>query len=69
MLVAANLGAGLIEAEHLTRGRGLQPFEACLGLLKVLQDAFGIEGAIDDNPQSGWAISPQLGRPQTATFL
>ena len=32
------------------------------------QDSFPIANAIDGNPKTGWAISPQLGRAQTAVF-
>ena len=32
------------------------------------QDGFGINNAIDNNPQTGWAISPQFGQNQTAVF-
>ncbi len=32
------------------------------------QDTFGVDKAIDGNPATGWAISPQLGKSQTAMF-
>jgi hypothetical protein len=32
------------------------------------QDTFPIGNAIDNNPKTGWAISPQFGKPQTAVF-
>ena len=32
------------------------------------QASFPVQNAIDGNPGSGWAISPQFGRPQTAVF-
>ncbi len=32
------------------------------------QDSFGVAGAIDGNPATGWAASPQLGQPHTAVF-
>jgi len=32
------------------------------------QDGFGIDKAIDNNPGTGWAISPQVGKPNTAYF-
>ena len=32
------------------------------------QDTFGIANAIDNNPATGWAIAPQMGRSHTATF-
>lgn len=32
------------------------------------QDKYGIDGALDDKDETGWAISPQVGRPVEATF-
>ena len=32
------------------------------------QDAFPVANAVDNNPQSGWAIAPQYGKPQVAVF-
>lgn len=32
------------------------------------QDQFPIANAVDNNPETGWAISPQLGKPQVAVF-
>jgi hypothetical protein len=32
------------------------------------QDQYGIAGAIDDKDDTGWAISPAMGRPVEATF-
>ena len=32
------------------------------------QDACAVAGAIDGNPATGWAISPQFGKPHTAVF-
>src|SRR5262249_29367149 len=32
------------------------------------QDGFPIANAIDNNPESGWAIAPQMGRDQSAIF-
>jgi len=32
------------------------------------QGGFGAAGAIDDNPETGWAISGGIGKPHTATF-
>ena len=33
------------------------------------QTSYDVAGAIDDNATTGWAIYPQVGRAQTATFL
>lgn len=33
------------------------------------QANYPLAGALDDKPDSGWAISPMTGRPQTATFF
>ncbi len=33
------------------------------------QKAYPVAGAIDDDPQTGWAINPQFGKPHQATFL
>jgi hypothetical protein len=32
------------------------------------QDTFPIANAVDNNPATGWAISPQFGKPQVAVF-
>ncbi len=32
------------------------------------QDGFPIANAVDNNPQSGWAVSPQAGKAQVAVF-
>jgi hypothetical protein len=32
------------------------------------QDGFGVAGAIDNNPQTGWAISPAFGKAHVALF-
>jgi hypothetical protein len=32
------------------------------------QDTFPIANAVDNNPETGWAISPQFGKPQVAVF-
>jgi len=32
------------------------------------QPNFGVAGAIDENPQTGWAIFDGIGKPQSATF-
>jgi hypothetical protein len=32
------------------------------------QEGYSVAGAIDDNPDSGWAISPQTGKPHFAIF-
>jgi hypothetical protein len=32
------------------------------------QEGWAVAGAIDGNPDSGWAIAPQFGRPHTAFF-
>lgn len=32
------------------------------------QDGFPVGNAVDGNPATGWAIAPQLGKPQTAAF-
>jgi len=32
------------------------------------QDTFGIANVIDNNPETGWAIAPQFGKPQVAVF-
>lgn len=32
------------------------------------QDAFGIAAAIDNNPATGWAVSPRVGQPHVALF-
>jgi hypothetical protein len=32
------------------------------------QDTFGVANAIDNNPGTGWALSPQTGKPHTAVF-
>lgn len=32
------------------------------------QDSFPIANAVDNNPATGWAISPQFGKPQVAVF-
>jgi hypothetical protein len=32
------------------------------------QEAWAVAGAIDNNPVTGWAISPQVGQPHTAMF-
>jgi hypothetical protein len=32
------------------------------------QPSYGIAGAIDDKPETGWAISGGIGKPQAATF-
>ncbi len=32
------------------------------------QEGFAIKQAIDNNPNTGWAIAPQFGKPQTAVF-
>lgn len=32
------------------------------------QDTFPIANVIDNNPETGWAISPQFGKPQVAVF-
>jgi hypothetical protein len=32
------------------------------------QDGFPVKNAIDENPDTGWAIAPQLGRDHVATF-
>lgn len=33
------------------------------------QGGYGVKGAIDDNPATGWAIFPKVGQPQTAVFF
>ena len=33
------------------------------------QRGFAASGAIDDDPQTGWAINPQFGKPHEATFV
>jgi hypothetical protein len=33
------------------------------------QSNYGLAGALDERPDTGWAISPLMGRPQTATFF
>src|SRR5207248_10214914 len=32
------------------------------------QAGFPVKNAIDNNPNTGWAVAPQFGRPQTAVF-
>ena len=32
------------------------------------QESWPVAGAIDGNPGTGWAVSPQFGTPHTATF-
>src|SRR5262249_59177650 len=32
------------------------------------QQQFAVAGAIDGNPQTGWAIAPAFGKPHVATF-
>jgi hypothetical protein len=32
------------------------------------QDTFGIAKVIDNNPETGWAVAPQFGKPQVAVF-
>jgi hypothetical protein len=32
------------------------------------QDSWAVAGAIDGNPDSGWAVSPQFGKPHVAAF-
>ena len=32
------------------------------------QDTFPIANAVDNNPETGWAIAPQFGKPQVAVF-
>ena len=32
------------------------------------QDTYPIANAVDNNPETGWAISPQFGKPQVAVF-
>ena len=32
------------------------------------QDTFPIANAVDNNPDTGWAVSPQFGKPQVAVF-
>jgi len=32
------------------------------------QDSFPINNVIDNNPESGWAVAPQFGKPQVAVF-
>jgi Protein of unknown function (DUF1549)/Protein of unknown function (DUF1553) len=49
-----------------------QPAGKPLGLVRpratFSQDGFPIGNAIDNNPDSGWAIAPQMGRDQSALF-
>lgn len=33
------------------------------------QGAYDVAGAIDDKAETGWAISPEMGKAQTATFI
>jgi hypothetical protein len=33
------------------------------------QESYDIKGAIDNNPETGWAIAPQIGKPHTAMFV
>lgn len=56
--------------------RKLDDTEAKPGVLRLekpeatfSQDGFGIANAVDNNPNTGWAISPRTGAPQTALFL
>jgi hypothetical protein len=39
------------------------------GSTSFSQANYGLAGAIDERPDTGWAISPLVGRPQTATFF
>ena len=32
------------------------------------QDTFPIANAVDNNPETGWAVTPQFGKPQVAVF-
>jgi hypothetical protein len=33
------------------------------------QQGWDVKGALDGNPKTGWAVSPQMGKPHHATFL
>ena len=32
------------------------------------QEGWPVQGAIDDSPDTGWAVLPQFGKPHTAVF-
>src|SRR5262249_30026425 len=57
--------------EYLLSARK-QPAGKPLGLVRpqatFSQEGFPIGNAIDNNPDSGWAIAPQMGRDQSAIF-
>jgi hypothetical protein len=49
-------------------GEKLKPVALQNAQATFSQDGFAIGNAIDNNPATGWAISPQIGKPQTAFF-
>jgi hypothetical protein len=45
-----------------------KPVEFAKAAATFSQDQFAVAGAIDGKPETGWAIGPQLSKPQTAVF-
>jgi hypothetical protein len=48
-----------VEPKKVAFGRAIADFS---------QDGFNVSGAVDDNPTSGWGVSPVLGRSHQAVF-
>lgn len=57
----------VVAAPAAEPGKG-QPVQLARAEATYSQDRYTIADAIDDNPESGWAIFPQTGKPQTAIF-
>jgi hypothetical protein len=51
-------------------GEEVKPQKVAFGrsVADFSQDGFNVAGAVDDNPTSGWAVAPVLGRSHVAVF-
>jgi len=47
----------------------LRPVGVKKAIADFSQQSFDIGGAIDNNPETGWAVAPEMGKPHTAMFV
>lgn len=57
-----------VQAAPLGGGGSLKPVVLSRARADFSQDKFPVEATIDGDPNSGWGVVPQLGRPHTAVF-
>jgi hypothetical protein len=57
-----------VKAKKATGEDPAQPVELHRAQADFSQDGFAVGNAIDNNPETGWAVVPQTGKPHTALF-